>query len=140
MQWDRPLATRHGRVQTIEQARLLCEFNGNGFSFSPDGSALPVASDEGVALLWDIHTDAELARMPHEFAIRNTAFGPDGIRLLTVSDDFAVRLWDAAPNAKVSERSCYLGLKNVKYNPNNRSVFAYGGNNFALNCDIWWRD
>jgi WD40 repeat protein/serine/threonine protein kinase len=64
--------------------------------FSPEGSLLATASEDGTAAIWDAQTGERLlvlsghARTGFLFAY----FSPDGTRLLTTDDAGAVRLWD----------------------------------------------
>ena len=66
-------------------------------AFSPDGSLLATASQDGVARLWNPATGELVRRLTgHGAAVDFVAFDPDGTRLLTGSDDGTGRVWDVA--------------------------------------------
>jgi WD40 repeat protein len=80
----RRLAACHGHDQRI-----------SALAFSPDGSRLASASDDGTARLWDAATGASLHELrTHTAKVLRVAFRPDGARLLTTSADGTVRRWD----------------------------------------------
>jgi WD40 repeat protein len=64
-------------------------------AFSPDGSRIVTASDDGTARLWDTAGAQLTVLRGHEAAVLHTAFSPDGRRLITTSKDHTARLWDA---------------------------------------------
>jgi uncharacterized protein with WD repeat len=65
-------------------------------AFSPDGTRLATASQDGTARLWDGRTGQELlALRGHTAVVTSVAFSPDGTRLATASLDGTARLWDA---------------------------------------------
>ncbi|MGH3889237.1 MAG: WD40 repeat domain-containing protein, partial [Pseudonocardiaceae bacterium] len=68
-----------------------------GVAFSPDGTQLATASDDGTARLWDPATGQHRSTLQgHTSGVRGVAFSPDGTQLATASDDGTARLWDPA--------------------------------------------
>jgi WD40 repeat protein len=64
--------------------------------FSPDGTRLASASEDGTAHLWDAATGALLHTLTgHTAKVLSVAFRPDGARVVTASADGTVRQWDA---------------------------------------------
>jgi WD40 repeat protein len=71
-------------------------------AFSPDGTRLASAGEEGIACVWNVATGAKIAECRgHTGKILGVAFRPDGVRLATASFDGTVRQWDAATGAEV---------------------------------------
>ena len=60
--------------------------------FSPDGSRLATASNDGSAKIWDLNSAQELLTLSgHQGGITDVAFSPDGTLLYTASLDGTVR-------------------------------------------------
>ncbi len=62
-------------------------------TFSPDGSLLATASEDGTARIWDASTRRPIAVLQHRDRVEDVAFSPDGKRLASAGDDETVRLW-----------------------------------------------
>ncbi|MFN8372182.1 MAG: protein kinase [Anaerolineae bacterium] len=65
-------------------------------AFSPDGSTLASASDDGTIRLWNTSTGEQMGDplVGHEDIVTTVAFSPDGRTLASGSFDRTVRLWD----------------------------------------------
>jgi WD40 repeat protein/DNA-binding SARP family transcriptional activator len=64
--------------------------------FSPDGSRLATASEDGTAAIWDAETGERLLVLPgHAPGYLFSNFSSDGTRLLTTDAAGDVRVWDA---------------------------------------------
>ncbi|MEK7678251.1 MAG: protein kinase [Verrucomicrobiota bacterium] len=72
----------------------------NRLEFSPNGQWLAVASDEGVARVWDIASgQAVTPPLHHSKGALCASFSPDGTRLVTGSRDGMAQIW-ALPGGK----------------------------------------
>jgi hypothetical protein len=68
--------------------------------FSPDGTRVATASNDGTARLWNAATGKSLTTLRgHGGPVNAVAFSPDSARVLTASDDMTARLWDARSGA-----------------------------------------
>jgi WD40 repeat protein len=67
----------------------------HGVAFSPDGSRLASASQDGTVKVWESQT-GQLVRtlQGHSDWVSGVAFSPDGKRLASASGDGTVKLWD----------------------------------------------
>jgi WD40 repeat protein/predicted Ser/Thr protein kinase len=66
-------------------------------AFSPDGTRIADAGEEGVACVWNVRTGEKIAECRgHTSKILSAAFSADSTRLVTTSADGTVRQWEAA--------------------------------------------
>jgi len=94
-------------VWDIARQRVLCEppYDGavNAARFSPDGSQLVAAADDGTARLWNAATGAALRTLEgHADAVWDAEFSADGSLLVTASNDTTARVWDVATGAALA--------------------------------------
>lgn len=67
-------------------------------AFSPDGSRVVTASEDGTARVWEAASGRELAVLRgHTDAVTFVKFDHDGSRVLTASEDATARIWDSVP-------------------------------------------
>ena len=78
----------------VAVARLTHGGSINRIAFSPDGTRLATAADNG-GKLWDATSGKEIAQMSHGNSVTAIAFSPDGHYLATGSVDQTARVWDA---------------------------------------------
>jgi WD40 repeat protein len=80
--------------------RRLTAFTGHfgpvwAVAYSPDGTRLATAGDDGSTRIWDPETGTELTHLTgHTSAVQAVAYSPDGTRLATASNDGSTRIWD----------------------------------------------
>ncbi|HWO25674.1 MAG TPA: hypothetical protein VNO30_43345 [Kofleriaceae bacterium] len=85
----------------------------NSAVFSPDGSRVITASDDGTARVWDAATGQPLgAPLVHQGEVVSAAFGPDGTRVVTASDDGTARIWEAATGKPLGAPLAHQGIVN----------------------------
>jgi WD40 repeat protein len=71
----------------------------NAAAFSPDGSQIVTASDDGTARLWDVATRKSLVTFSHDHQrVNDVAFSPDG-RLVITAAGRDVRIWNAGSSS-----------------------------------------
>ena len=61
-------------------------------AFSPDGTRVATASNDGTARIFDAITGAELSRLDHGSAVNAVAFSPDNTRVATAGVDDTARV------------------------------------------------
>ena len=92
--------------------------------FSPDGSRLVTASEEGAARVWDARTSQPVTpAFGHQAMITQVHFSPDGRRIVTASKDGTARVWDAATGASLTEPLQHRGTVYwAEFSPDGRWV------------------
>jgi WD40 repeat protein len=83
-----------------EVARFPTDDSIQSVAWSPDGTSLAAASNDGTARIWDAISGQEIARAPIGTGLAGAvvyavAFSPDGTQLATASSDQIVRTWEA---------------------------------------------
>ncbi|HSV67228.1 MAG TPA: pentapeptide repeat-containing protein, partial [Mycobacteriales bacterium] len=65
-----------------------------GCGYSPDGTRIVTASDDGTARVWDAGTGEPLLSLTgHTSTVWGCGYSPDGTRIVTASDDGTARVW-----------------------------------------------
>jgi WD40 repeat protein len=64
--------------------------------FTPDGSRLVTASEDGTARVWDVMSRKVLHTLKQGDSIRALAYNPQGSRIATIGIHSPVKIWDAA--------------------------------------------
>ncbi len=97
--------------------------------FSPDGTRIAGAGEDGMTRLWDTVTGKETARCRgHERKVHSAAFRPDGRRIVTASADGTVRQWDSTTGQEVAPPyDRHLGeVREAAYSPDGLWVASTG--------------
>ncbi len=88
------------KVWDVATGREMRTFNGNSGvpvsqAFSPDGTRIATAGDDGLVRIWDAANGQELFDFKgHKGRVDCVAFSPDGKLLASGGIDGAVKLWD----------------------------------------------
>ena len=95
-----------------------------GVAFSPDGSKIASASEDGSVKLWECATGREIRSLRgHLSHVLDVAYSPDGRHLASAGMDDAVKLWDVVTGHEVltlqGHTSWVLG---VAYSPDGRHI------------------
>ncbi|HEY7424829.1 MAG TPA: serine/threonine-protein kinase [Gemmataceae bacterium] len=104
----RSLAVGDGGVVTlwdVTTGRLQGSYRGGdgairGLTFSPDGTHLAAAGQDGNVRVWDVATQSLRWTSPHRGGVNYLAFAPDGELLASGGDDGCVALWKPATGAR----------------------------------------
>jgi WD40 repeat protein len=68
----------------------------NAAAYSPDGSRVVTASEDGTARVFRVRDGAQIAELRHGRSVTDATFSPNGRLLVTASRDRTARLWTAS--------------------------------------------
>jgi WD40 repeat protein len=71
-------------------------------AWSPDGTRILVANDDGMATVWDAGSSEQLLTLSHpDDFIDSADWSPDGIRIVTGSGKGVMKIWDAVSGSEL---------------------------------------
>ncbi len=111
------LWTREGTlVRELGQhpARINCT------TFSPDGSLIATASDDGTARLWNLQGQVVRQFTTHGVPVQWITFSPDRQLIATASDDRTIKLWTIGGQELATLRGHTNSVMNVTFSPDSR--------------------
>jgi WD40 repeat protein len=98
------------------------------FAFSPDGSWVATAGQDGAARVWDQDTGRPVTPpLRHSGPVQQVAFSPEGGRLATASDDKTARLWDAATGKQLQSWPQGEAVQSISFSPDGKRVVTRSG-------------
>jgi WD40 repeat protein len=107
------------------------------FAFSPDGSRVATASQDGTARAWDLETGQPITPpLRHGGPVLRVAFSPDGGRLATASDDRTARLWDAVSGKQIHLFAHGEPVSCVSFSPDGKRLVTLS----RPNITVWEAD
>jgi WD40 repeat protein len=97
-------------------------------SFSPDGTRIVTASQDGTAKLWDARTGVEILTVRgHSGTVWSASFSPDGLRILTASEDGTTGVWDAKTGDEVFRLKGHTAIvRSASFSPDGSQIVTAG--------------
>ena len=131
--WEMPAGTRRWVGQT-QQPTLIRQV-----AWSPDGTRLVGAGDDGYVYVWDARNGTLQQRLAgHDGVVMSVAWSPDGMRLATVGggrEGGELFVWDAHSWKRVQALAGHPGVASaVAWSPSGELLIS-GGSDGMLR---WW--
>ena len=104
-----------------------------GISFSPDGTRLATASEDGSAKVWDAGSGKELLTLSgHTGTVWGVTFSPDGTRLATASIDGTTKVWDVTTGQELLTLTGHTNnIYSVDFSPDGTRLVTSGADGTA---------
>jgi WD40 repeat protein len=104
-------------------------------AFSPDGSRIVMALEDGTARIWDAARGKEIAVLRGE--VNSATFSPDGSRIVTAAKDGTARIWDAASTKEIAVlRGHEKGVASAAFNRDGSRVITVSLDGTARIWDV----
>jgi basic membrane protein A len=97
--------------------------------FSPDGEDLALASDDGIASIYQVEDQKlQLTLRGHSAPVSAVSYSPDGRWIATASQDGSARLWDATSGEELLllRPESGVGLVDVVFSPDGKMLATSG--------------
>ena len=117
----------HGHASAVNRA-----------AFSPDGSRLATAGQDGTARVWNIIPEGSrewLTIAKHTDSIWDANYSPDGTKIVTASFDGTVKVFDAETGSELLTLSGHAGgVYSAVFSPDGSHIATSGRDN---NAKVW---
>lgn len=108
-------------------------------AWAPSGTQLLTGALDGIAVLVDPVSGAQILSVDHGAPIMSVAFSPDGLTFATGGDDGVVNLWETSTGLLVRSIGAHLSLvSELAFHPDNIHLATGGGEaNVDSAVKIW---
>lgn len=126
--------------QTAEAGTM--DWSANDVTWSPDGSQLVTAGNNGAAGVWGFASGQRTAQLEHGAPVRLVAWSPDGRKIATLSSSVVdgqghIHVWDVQSQTQIwSQSSAVARVADLIWSPDSRYV-AVGGQAGNGGVQIW---
>jgi WD40 repeat protein len=109
----------------------------NTAQFSPDGEQVLTASNDGLALLWDINSGKIIKSFYHPYGgVSSAMFSPDGTKIVTASSDKTAVLWDIKTAKNLMTFKHEATVQSAVFHPNGKQILTASYDKTAVIWDL----
>ncbi len=127
-------------VQNSRVTQVFYGHNGpvNSAAFSPDGTKLVTAGDDGTVIIWDVATaEALMTLSGHTDLVEDAVWSPDGKYIASSSADNTAILWDASTGEEIRQFSGHTDwVRRVAFSPDGKTLVTASDDMTARIWDV----
>src|SRR5262245_9031324 len=126
-------------LDAVSDTSLLTLEGGNSASFSPDGSRIVTASQDGTMRVWDAVSCKELARLEgHTGWVYSARFSTDGARIVSASFDKTARVWDSTSGKELARLEGHTGAVTLaSFSPDGSRIVSASPESSDGTARVW---